>query len=70
MNKIINDEYSKVPDHYSRSMHQLINALLNKDPYSRPSISNIIQLPEIVGEVNTLSFSLSVFITDFDRSSY
>ena len=52
MNKIINDDCTEIPDHYSESMHQLIYMLLSKDPEKRPTISKIIQAPEIMEEVS------------------
>ncbi len=51
INKIINDDCTEIPDHYSEAMHQLIYLLLIKDPEKRPSISKIIQTPEIIENV-------------------
>lgn len=54
MNKVINEPYSKVPDHYSKKIRQLIDVLLSKDPQKRPSISNLIHIPEIIEEVSSV----------------
>lgn len=48
------EKYSPVPEHYSTLVHDLINKLLEKDPNKRPSIENILHIPEIAIEVTKL----------------
>jgi len=48
------EKYAPVPEHYGTLIHDLINKLLEKDPNKRPSIENILSIPEIALEVTKL----------------
>ena len=51
INKIVHDEYSKIPEHYSKTIHQIVASLLEKDPEKRPNIIYLLQVPEVIAEV-------------------
>jgi len=47
-----------VPEHYSEIVHKLTERLLEKNPEKRPSIMEILEIPEILKEVITsINFS-------------
>ncbi len=48
----MHENYTTVPDHYSPFLQKLISMLLDKNPEKRPSIQEVLELPEIIEEVN------------------
>ena len=45
------EKYAPIPEHYSVLIHKLVHVLLEKDPNKRPSIEDILLIPEIIEEV-------------------
>ncbi len=43
--KIVQDKYEPIPACYSIDLQELIHKLLNKDPQSRPTVAQVLQLP-------------------------
>lgn len=52
--KIMHEDYTAVPDHYSPFLRDLISKLLDKNPEKRLSIQEILELPEILDEIDKL----------------
>lgn len=46
-NKIQNGEYDKLPDRYSSSLQQLIDAMIQVDSDKRPSVQQMLDIPQI-----------------------
>ncbi len=53
MNKILKESYGEIPDCYSPFLHRLISSLLEKEEFSRPMITDILDLPEFKEQVYT-----------------
>ena len=47
VNKITKEKFTEIPEHYSPFIINLIGKLLEKNPNERPSINQILDLPEI-----------------------
>jgi len=57
--KIMHENYTAVPDHYSPFLMELISKLLDKNPEKRPSIQEVLELPEILLEIEKLRLKYS-----------
>ncbi|CAD8158931.1 unnamed protein product [Paramecium pentaurelia] len=53
--KIINEQHTKISDHYSEFLSNLIDEMLQKQPEKRPEISKILSFPQIQIEIQKLS---------------
>ncbi|CAD8074488.1 unnamed protein product [Paramecium sonneborni] len=53
--KIINDQHTKISDHYTEFLSNLVDEMLQKQPEKRPEISKILSLPQIQTEIQKLS---------------
>jgi len=51
IHKIMQEKHASAPEHFTTLVHDLIDKLLEKDPNKRPSIENILSIPEISQEV-------------------
>ena len=45
--KIVKGNYPAIPDRFPPHVHDLVHALLNKDPAQRPDVGTILSMPEI-----------------------
>jgi len=54
IHKIMQEKHSSAPEHFTTLVHDLIDKLLEKDPNKRPSIENILSIPEISQQVMKL----------------
>ena len=52
----MHENYTAVPDHYSPFLMELISKLLDKNPEKRPSIQEVLEMPEILIEVTFVEF--------------
>lgn len=52
--KIIQGKYAAVPSHFSQSIPNLLEAMLNKDPNKRPNINQILKYPIIAERIKKL----------------
>ena len=48
INKILHEEQKPIPKIYSQFIQDLVQKLLQKDQYKRPSIDKILNSPEIL----------------------
>jgi len=52
--KIIQGKYASVPGHFSQSISNLLEAMLNKDPNKRPNVNQILKYPVIAERIKKL----------------
>lgn len=51
VHKIMNEQPTRIPAHYSEFIADMIDWMLSKNPENRPEISTIMQMPQMQKEV-------------------
>ena len=52
--KILSGKYPDVPSHFSGTINNLLQAMLNKDPNKRPNINQVLKYPVIYERIQKL----------------